>query len=413
MNDITAPKKQKRSSSSNDNNLAVDEPAFLPPELLADEDAPDLDSNPPRQDSIDDEQPVKKNWKRFLPHDRKQWIIVAIAGIILVVALGGGVIAITSKKKPVPPQIVKSVPQPPAPKPTTEASRLTGVQVAFELNKLPITGIMIENSPDARPQSGLKDAGVIYEAIAEGGITRFLTLFQEAQPDYVGPVRSARPYYVDWLEGYEGSLAHVGGSPDALAKIRADQVRDLDQFANSGAYRRINGRYAPHNVYTSLSSMLDLEKSKGFSSSTFTGFTRKAEKSSTIPTAKTIDIAISGPLYNVHYDYEPTTNSYNRLEGGVPHIDEKSGSQLSPKVVVAMITAQGLADDGLHTTYTTVGSGKLYVFQDGGLTEGTWEKASSKAPVIFKDAAGASLPLNPGQTWITVVGAPTNVNFKP
>jgi hypothetical protein len=104
---------------------------------------------------------------------------------------------------------------------------------------------MIENSPDARPQSGLQDAGVVVEAIAEGGITRFLTLFQESQPQYIGPVRSLRPYYIDFAAPFQAGIAHVGGSPEALSRVRNGSYRDLDQFFNSAYFSRISARPAP------------------------------------------------------------------------------------------------------------------------------------------------------------------------
>src|SRR3989344_4870304 len=127
------------------------------------------------------------------------------------------------------------------PKPVTIASPLTGLQVAPELAQRPVTAIMIENSLDARPQSGIQEAGVVFEAIAEGGITRFISLYQEAQPTYIGPVRSLRPYYIDWAVPFDASIAHIGGSPDALAQIR-NGGKDLDQFFNSGSYSRISSR---------------------------------------------------------------------------------------------------------------------------------------------------------------------------
>lgn len=299
------------------------------------------------------------------------------------------------------------------PKPTTEPSRLTGIEVAPELNKRPVTGIMIENSPDARPQSGLKDAGVVYEAVAEGGITRFLALFEEAQPTYIGPVRSVRPYYLDFLMPFDASIAHVGGAPQALADIKSFGIKDLDQFFNSAAYSRITQRYAPHNVYTSFANLDALNTSKGFVSSSFTGFPRKKEAASAQPTAKSINFAISSLLYNVHYDYDPTTNSYKRSEGGKPHIDEKSGVQLSPKVVIALVMPRGIASDGQHTNYADVGSGHMYVFQDGTLTEGTWQKTDRRAQFTFTDAAGKPLTLNPGQTWISLVDAASSVTYTP
>jgi len=300
-----------------------------------------------------------------------------------------------------------------APQPTTEASRLTGIQVAPDLNKRPVTGVMIENSPDARPQSGLNDAGVVYEAVAEGGITRFLALFQEAQPTYIGPVRSVRPYYLDFLMPFDASIAHVGGAPQALADIKSFGVKDLDQFYNSAAYTRITQRYAPHNVYTSFANLDALNTSKGFTSSSFTGFPRKKEAAAKQPTAKSINFAISSLLYNVHYDYDATTNTYKRSEGGKPHIDEKSGAQLSPKVVIALVMPRGIASDGEHTNYADVGSGHMYVFQDGTLTEGTWQKTDRKAQFIFSDASGKPLQLDPGQTWITLVDNAASVTYAP
>ncbi|HSX46728.1 MAG TPA: DUF3048 domain-containing protein, partial [Patescibacteria group bacterium] len=350
--------------------------------------------------------------------NRKQRAIaLGVGGGLLLVLIGGGGFAVAHllhKPAPKPQPVVQKVqPKPEPPKPTTVPSNLTGVQVPPEYNQLPVTGIMIENSPDARPQAGLKDAGVVFEAIAEGGITRFLTLFQEAQPDYVGPVRSVRPYYVSWLEAFDAGLAHVGGSPDGLAKLKADGVKDLDQFYNGGSYQRVNTRYAPHNVYTSLGSLIALQKSKGYNNSTFTGFPRKTEKSLTTPTAKTIDFAISSPLYFAHYDYDAATNSYKRSEGGKPHTDDKSGQQISPKVVIAIVTAQGIDSDGLHTTYETSGNGKAYIFQDGGVTEGTWSKDNDKSQIRFGDANSAPVALDPGQTWITVLGDASFVKYAP
>jgi hypothetical protein len=424
--------RDKRSSRLGKTNSS--EPSFVPPEKVAqDEDIIDMnevssssdkDSKKVADKPGKDKKPSKQSRLKTWLSDLKFWFgkrskkqkIAIIAGIVVLLCLiGFGLYTVFGKSEPPAPApvVVKKEEKKEPPKPTTEASRLTGVQISPELNQLTVTGIMIENSPDARPQSGLKDAGVVFEAIAEGGITRFLTLFQEAQPDYIGPVRSVRPYYLQWLQGFDAAIAHVGGSPEALAKIRNEGIKDLDQFYNGGAYQRISGRYAPHNVYTSRGSLLALEKSKGFTSSNFTGFARKAEKAIVPATARLIDIAISGPLYNVHCDYDAATNLYLRSEGGKPHIDEKAGAQITPKVVIALVLPQGIDPDGIHTSYQPIGSGKAYIFQDGGVTDGTWSKASDKDQIHFGDANGAPLGLNPGQTWISMVGAATNITYQP
>jgi hypothetical protein len=302
--------------------------------------------------------------------------------------------------------------------PLTVPSPLTGVQVEPSLVKRPVTGIMIENSVFARPQSGLQDAGVVVEAIAEGGITRFLALFQEAQPQYVGPVRSLRPYYIDFAQPFQAGIVHVGGSPEALARVRNGSYRDLDQFFNSGYFYRVSYRPAPHNVYTSFAKLDQLNKSKGYTSSLFTSWPRKAEKKIAVPTAKTIDLTVSSPDYYSHYDYDPNSNTYLRSEGGAPHLDlvnanDKGGVRLQPKVVIALVMQYGIAADGQHSIYTDTGSGTAYVFQDGGVTVGTWTKADAASQVTFNDAAGLPIKLNAGQTWITFVAGGNKVAYKP
>jgi len=394
-------------------------PGIEPTTNIEKEEETDITSHeqaPPEPNDTHPKPPKPK--RKILPYfkrvhlSRKQWIVV---GLVFILLIGGGVYAKSYLAKRYtrlakePP--AKAIPKPP--KPTTEPSHLTGVEVPVEMNARPITGVMIENSPDARPQSGLKDAGIVYEAIAEGGITRFLALYQEGQPDYIGPVRSARPYYLDWLMPFEAAIAHVGGSPEALAQIKSLGVRDLDQFANAGAYQRISQRYAPHNVYTSMAQLDALQKAKGFASSNFTPYDRKKEAPNATPTARSIDFGLSGFLYNPHYDYDVATNSYKRSEGGKPHVDEKSGTQLQPKVVVALVMAYAIQSDGKHSEYTTTGSGVMYVFQDGIVTQGTWAKADRKAPFKFTDANGAVLKLNAGQTWITAVGLQSGVSYKP
>lgn len=292
-------------------------------------------------------------------------------------------------------------------KPITVASPLTGLQVAPDLAQRPVTAIMIENSPDARPQSGLDQAGVVYEAIAEGGITRFVALYQEAMPTYIGPVRSLRPYYIDWFTPFDASIAHVGGSPESLAEIRSNG-KDLDQFFNDASYWREPSRAAPHNVYTSFERLNALNTSKGYTTSTVQSWSRKSDQVLKIPTAKTIDMRISSPLYYSHYDWGAADNTYARSEGGAGHNQvnspsDKVGVPIHPKVVIAMVIGYGFESDGIHSDYTTTGSGTLYVFQDGGVTQGTWTKAGQASQISFTDTNSQPIKLNAGQVWVTAI----------
>lgn len=358
-------------------------------------------------------QPKGSRFKPHWPFQRREWLITALV-IVICGSIAGYAITHIDKKPAASAVEVKKVVKKAPPKPTTVPSTLTGVPVAPEVNQRPVTGVMIENSLAARPQSGLSEAGVVFEAIAEGGITRFLALYQDTQPADIGPVRSARPYFVKWALGFDAGYAHVGGSPQAMADIRALGVKDLDQFANSGAYRRVTTRSAPHNVYTTMANLNALEASKGYTTSTYTGFARsKKATPAKVPTAKTVDLGISSALYNVHYDYIAATNTYNRSEGGAPHMDANGNKQISPSVVVALVVPFSIASDGKHSVYQTIGSGQAFVFQDGNVTIGTWTKTSEKTQITFTDSAGKPLLLNPGQTWISAVAAAPKVTYAP
>lgn len=347
----------------------------------------------------------------FIRHHPRISIGIGFACLLVLSGLSAYVLA-QHNRKPIQP--VAPVPKAKVAKPAEPiVSPLTGMPVTADQAKRPVTGIMIENTVFARPQSGLADAGVVFEAIAEAGITRFLALHQESEPGNIGPVRSARPYYVDWARSFDAPLAHVGGSPDALQKIKTDGAKDLDQFNNAGAYHRIGSREAPHNMYTSMSSLNDLEKAKGWTSSTFTGFQRKKEAPSPNPTAKTIDFNISGPTYNAHYDYDKDNNAYFRSEGGAPHKDAESGGQLHPKVVVGLVIPYSLMSDGYHSDYNLTGSGQMTVFQDGLATKGTWTRKDGGSQYSFSDESGKPLKLNAGQTWVTVVSTPDAISYNP
>lgn len=329
--------------------------------------------------------------------------IIAGVGLILIASLVT-LAVLYQRPVEVAAPIVKKPVSKPAPVVQKYYSPLTGLQVNDEAaTKQAVTAIMIENSPDARPQSGLKQAGVVYEAIAEGGITRFLTLHQQDKPQLIGPVRSVRMYYVDWLAPYNASVAHVGGSAAGLAEVRNGNYRDIDQFFNAGTYWRASDRYAPHNVYTSFAKLDALNQAKGYTSSSFTGFSRVDGKPSDAPDATTIAINFSGPLYNTTYAYDKASNSYLRSEGGGPHLDREDG-QINPSVVIALHVDMSLVmQDGNREDITTTGSGQATIFQNGTAKNATWHKASRTAQITFTDESGADVPLVRGQTWIAAV----------
>ena len=388
---------------------------FLTPEQANDKDL--LDKN---NDSSEEDAVAEKNspidWFKNLSKKRKA-IFLAIIVIFLLTVGGGIYLALNPNKKLPVVTIKKSTPA--VVKPKLVPSTLTGLPVDPSVNNRTVTAIMIENSLDARPQSGLDQAGVVFEAIAEGGVTRFMGVFQDTQPSYIGPVRSARPYYIQWALGFNAAYAHVGGSPDALADLNAWNVRNIDQFANSAAFQRISSRYAPHNVYTSIAQLNTVENTKGWTSSNFKGFIRKADTPAKTPTASNLSFTLSGPIYNPSFTYNPSTNNYTRSENGTVHnVISQSGvlTPITPKVVVALITplGQGALDSSgaYYSDYNVLGSGQAMIFQDGTEITANWNKQNSTDQITFTDNSGNPVKLNAGQTWLTAVATSANVSYK-
>ncbi|MBC7512671.1 DUF3048 domain-containing protein [Candidatus Saccharibacteria bacterium] len=283
-------------------------------------------------------------------------------------------------------------------------SPLTGEVVANQAaTTKPVTAVMIENSPSARPQSGLKDAEIVYEAVAEGGITRFLTIFQQHQPEVVGPVRSVRMYYVDWLTPYDASVAHVGGSAEALRVVRGGGYRDIDQFFNAQYYRRATDRAAPHNVYTSFSKLTELNTSKGYTASAPKAIERGDDEAAPVQDGTQVQLKISGALYNSTYSYDAETKLYARSQADAPHLDRESG-QIQAKVVIALrVNMQRVMEDGYRESITTTGNGDAMVFQNGHATKATWFKDDRAGQLRFNDESGKPLKLARGTTWISAI----------
>lgn len=343
---------------------------------------------------------------------------LSISLVATFVILGAGAVAagflypapkVNADGQVIPPKAEKAV----VDAPKKFYSPLTGVEVADEAStKQQVRAIMIENSPDARPQSGLKEAGVVYEAIAEGGITRFLTLHQEDRPGIIGPVRSLRPYYIDWLAPFDATVSHVGGSYLALQEVRNGKYKDIDQFFNGAYYWRATDRYAPHNVYTNSAKLDELNQKKGYTSSNFTAWPRKLDSPLVADVTK-IDIPISSPTYSVHYDYDAATNSYVRkFATGQAHTDRELG-QITPKVVIAMkVPTQIGFEDGYREQMQTYGLGEAYIFQDGTMHKVFWRKPGQKDQISFYDSFGRPVALNIGQTWISVTATDKAVTWQ-
>ncbi len=293
--------------------------------------------------------------------------------------------------------------------PPTVPDSLSGTPVdAGIANRRPLA-IMIENHPDARPQFGLSAASVIYEAVAEGGITRFMALYGSNDSDKVGPVRSARTYYLDWALEYDAGYAHVGGNIDALDLIPSLGVNNLDQFSIGDAafWREAHdGVASEHTMYTDTAKLRGIMDQEFGTDPRWTkpSFKQPADREQRGP-AGSITIDFSGPQFKVAWAYDPETNRYARTMAGAPHTDGSGDQLIADNVIVQTVAAQStltrINEAGLRMS--TVGSGQALVFRDGQRIEGTWEKADHASPTIFKDADGQPIARNPGTTWIEVV----------
>ncbi len=304
-------------------------------------------------------------------------------------------------------------------------------------------GIMVENHTDARPQSGLSSADVIYEAVAEGGITRFLTIFYCEDANPVGPVRSARVYFLRLLEGYGDYplYAHVGGAntegpADALGEI--DQLgwgsyNDLNQFAVPFPYywrdyERLPNVATEHTVYTATAKLWDYAKTKrkltnvddqGKSwDATFQPWKFKDDaQSSDRGTVGKISFGFWNMFasdYSVTWTYDKVSNSYKRANGGSPHIDKNTAKQLTAKDVVIVFSIESPANDGYpggHILYKVIGSGNALVFQDGNVIKGTWAKRDETSAMKFYDENGKEVQLVRGKIFVEILPTGNKVTY--
>jgi hypothetical protein len=267
--------------------------------------------------------------------------------------------------------------------------------------------VIIDNLADARPQTGLDHADVVYEALVEGGITRLLAVFLTQDADVVGPVRSARHYFVRWASEYGAPLVHIGASPQGFAALAASPIADLD----SRTTWRDSSRYSPHNAYTSTESSLNALRRPPIGS--FGGLHFKVDEKPTHGSeAPDIKIVYNG-AYSVVWAYDAEHNSYLRSVNGRPDQDRASGEQLHfTNLLVLRMQSYQIADDELgRLDFSQTGSGKLSAFLDGVEVDGRWSRSSLTGVTRYLDDDGRPLELNSGNSWIQVVPLGAQVDF--
>ncbi len=281
--------------------------------------------------------------------------------------------------------------------------RLDGVLVPLGQQALPPRAVMIENHPDARPVSGLAKASVVIEAPVEGGITRFMALYDATTTvEEVGPVRSARPYFVEWADSLNASYFHVGGSPDALDLIKTlAGFTDVNEFAYSTTFWRDNRRAAPHNVYTKKE-LMDLITGRKVASSTqsiaawhFQNAVSSTERGDT-PAFK----ITYGGSFNVSWSYDKERGVYVRRQANQLQKD-RDGSAIESENVIVMKTEQQVLDSVGRLKVRTTGNGEAVGYRDGKKYVLRWRRSAGE-PLRFETADGGEFVLTRGRTWIQV-----------
>lgn len=316
---------------------------------------------------------------------------------------------------------VTLTPQPsvsPEPGPALVPAPLTGRLVTEAAARRHPIAVMIDDLSPARPQSGFSAASVVWQAPAEGGIPRYMMIFAETRPTDVGPVRSARYYYIAWAAELNAAYVHAGGSPQALAALResgsGQLVWNADQFAWGAYFDRVTDRFPPHNLYTDGKRLDELAKKLGALAPPEPIWKFR-------PDAPITSRPVGGRLQvsyltsAIRYDYDRLSNTYLRtvsVEGSQK--DAATGKRVAPKNVVIVLMAFGPLDDGSHKhrlEAQVIGNGTAWIATNGRTIKGTWRKRSLTGATRFFDAKGREVTLTIGQTFVNVlpIGSPVTI----
>lgn len=317
-------------------------------------------------------------------------------------------------------------PEDPPPEPEGEPSPLSGLRFPPEaLRRRPVM-VVFDNHPNARPQTGLGEAEIVYELLVEGGITRFLALYLGPEVGMMGPVRSIRHYFLDLALGHDAVLVYVGQSPRAEVEIKELRVPGLNEISNGGAFWRSTTRPRPHNLYTSTEFMRTAVQRAGLERETAPEegpFAFRPEPpaepadspSEDLPRAARLSVAYPGFLgFRVHWEYDAERGVYVRSMGDTLHVDGATLEPLAFKTVILLeLRAVPVPGDEVgRLEMNWVGSGKLRIFENGTVREGRWAKTTRRALPRFLEAGGAPLVLDPGRVWIMVVPLEAKVTVE-
>lgn len=344
-------------------------------------------------------------------------VTLALLALLLLIAAGcgkkedaGGVVEQETEQE-TPIEIPEPEPEPEPEEPAIVAP-LTGVPREAEAKQRPVA-VMINNLAPARPQSGLPHADVVWEVLAEGGITRLIAIFQsdEAYDGAIGPIRSIRPYMIELAESYNAVIVHAGASDEAYGILRRQKKEHLDEITNAGAYfRRDSSRKAPHNLYSDLPNLRAGAEKRGYPAEVEIPafrFLNAAEEGAIKGDALEIDIRFQLKNYIVSYRYDAEKRQYLRFINGEPHTDLVSGEQLAAVNLVVLGTSHKVLDNEGRLAVDLNAGGPAMLIRHGEVVECAWERDASGVIRIVKD--GQELPFARGTVYYHIVPDPQSV----
>lgn len=292
-------------------------------------------------------------------------------------------------------------------------SPLTGLGVREEKDASPRTvAVMIDNSPEAYPLSGLNEAAIIYEAPVEGIIPRLMAIYPESSTvEKVGPVRSARPYYLDWAAEYGNVLyMHCGGSADGLAEIKAKKIFDANEFFRGPYFWRESARLAPHNLYTNAEKwqnyFIDYGGSREFGD--WQGW-----QFGDLPATGTEKISFVkvkyGEKFLVEWRYNTTSSLWERYLGGDIFLDDKNNPVVADNIIIEYADVSVIDAVGRREIATLSSGDDARILAHGQMARGVWKKDKFDSRTEFYNEAGEEILLPPGRTWVMIVPQKTPV----
>lgn len=348
-------------------------------------------------------------------NDYSYWQALAWAGLGLIGILiaTGSAIWLIDLKNPKP-KTIKAQPLVTTPQ-LTDIAPLTGLLTTPDTLSRRPWAVVVENFFTVRPQAGLVSADIVFESPTEGGITRLVAIYQSQLPALVGPIRSARSYFNDWIRPFSPFYSHSGGSDRALQQLRSGygNIIDINEFFHGAAYSRQSGLSAPHNLFTTPDKFLGYLENNNYETSinppqlSFTSALPDA------PEITSITLPYAPQEYEVTYEYQALTNNYQRLVDGTTQLDATNNKILTVKNVVVLLTDIDPipGDPLLRVELRTLGRGEARVYTGGRVYSGTWRKNSPDSLIELVDSTGIPLPLQPGNTWFSVLDSSSLVNL--